>query len=208
MLGHPAVVASHGGSDAQCEALLAEQCVAAVARAVGPDFAGFREVHDVLVLGIARPRHIGLAGSKRHANRMHAWNPFTISKHVECALAHAGHDAHVHRYIGRVAELHPNVSDWRTERAHRERHDVHRAALHGAGVELGHLGAHFCGRTPIVRRACIDFAFGADVGAVFNASNVARVGECEVTIRTLRFVQRAERSTFNELCAEALVLFG
>ena len=100
------------------------------------------------------------------------------------------------------------MRDRRTKRAHREGHDVHRAALHCAGVELVHFGTHLCGRTPVVRRACIDFAFGADVGAVFNASNIARVGECEVTVRTLCFVKRAERSTFNELCAQTLVLFS
>ncbi|CAB5077020.1 unannotated protein [freshwater metagenome] len=208
MFGHPTVVTSHGRGDTQCEALLAEQCVAAVARTVGPDLAGFREVHDVLVLGIAGPCNIGLTGSERHANRMHTRNPFTVTKNVECALTHAGHDAHVHCDVGRVAELHTNVRNRRTERPHRERHDIHRAALHGTGVELGHLDAHFSRRTPVVRGACIDFVFGADVGAILNASNVAWVGECEVAVRTLRFVQRAEGATFDELCAEALVLFG
>ena len=139
---------------------------------------------------------------------MHARNPFTITKNVECALAHAGHDAHVHGDIGRVAELHTYVCDRRTKRTHREGHDVHRATLHGAGIELVHLGTHLCGRTPVVCGARIDFAFGADVGAVFNASNIARVGECEVTVRTLCFVQRAERSAFNELRAQTLVLFS
>ena len=71
VLGEPAVVAGHHRGDAQREALLAEQGVAAVAGAVRPDLAGLGEVHDVLVLGVARPRHVGLrrrrAGRRRSA---------------------------------------------------------------------------------------------------------------------------------------------
>jgi hypothetical protein len=55
------VVAGHGRGDAQREALLAQQGVAAVARAVGPDLPGLGEVDDVLVVGVARPRHVGAA---------------------------------------------------------------------------------------------------------------------------------------------------
>ena len=60
MLGQPALVAGHHRGDAQRVALLAQQRVAAVARAVGPDLPGLREVRDVLGL-VARPRHVRLA---------------------------------------------------------------------------------------------------------------------------------------------------
>ena len=53
--------------DAQRVALLAEQGVAAVAGAVGPDLAGLGEVRDVLG-GVARPRHVGLARLQRGAD--------------------------------------------------------------------------------------------------------------------------------------------
>ena len=49
VLGHPALVAGHGRGDAQGEALLAEQGVAAVAGAVGPDLAGLGEVEMYLL---------------------------------------------------------------------------------------------------------------------------------------------------------------
>jgi hypothetical protein len=55
VLGEPAFVAPHDRRDAQREAFLAEQRVAAVARAVRPDLARLGEMHDVLVLGVARP---------------------------------------------------------------------------------------------------------------------------------------------------------
>ena len=52
MLGQPAFVARHVRGDAQRKAFLAEQRVAAVARAVGPDFAGLRVVPMYLVSGL------------------------------------------------------------------------------------------------------------------------------------------------------------
>ena len=48
VLGHPALVAGDVRGDAQREALLAQQCVAAVTRAVAPDLARLGKMHDVL----------------------------------------------------------------------------------------------------------------------------------------------------------------
>jgi hypothetical protein len=62
VLGEPALVASHRRGDPQREALLAEQRVAAVARAVAPDLLRFRVVDDVLGR-VARPGDILLPGS-------------------------------------------------------------------------------------------------------------------------------------------------
>ena len=208
MLGHPAVVAGHGGGDAQGEALLAEQGVAAVARAVGPDLAGLGEVHDVLVLGITRPRHIGLALGQRHTYRMHTWHPVVVGEDVESALAHAGHDAHVDGHVGGVGELHANMGDGGAERAHGERHHIHGASLHGAGVEGGELGAHLGRLAPVVGGTGIDLSLGADVGAVLDAGDIARVGQCEIAVRALGLVQRAERAGSDELIAETLVLLS
>ena len=56
VLGEPALVARDHRRDAQREALLAEQRVAAVARAERPDLARLGEVHDPLLVGVARPR--------------------------------------------------------------------------------------------------------------------------------------------------------
>jgi hypothetical protein len=62
VLGHPAVIARHVRGNAQGQALLAEQRVAAVAGTVGPDFAGFGIMDDVLGGRVARPARILLAG--------------------------------------------------------------------------------------------------------------------------------------------------
>ena len=137
MLGHPALVAGHRRGDPQREALLAEQGVAAVARAVGPDLARLGEVDDVLVVGVARPRHVLLALGERGAERVQAGDEVAVvAEHVERVAAHPGHDPHRGRDVGRVGELDADVRDRRAERAHRERHDVHRAALHRALEEV------------------------------------------------------------------------
>ena len=67
MLGKPALVAGHHRGDAQGVALLAQQGVAAVAGAVGPDGALLGEVHDPLVL-VARPGDVRLARLQRGAH--------------------------------------------------------------------------------------------------------------------------------------------
>ena len=67
VLGQPAGLlrvglgAAHGGGDAQRKTFFTQQRIAAVARAVRPDFAGFGVVHDVFGF-VARPFHIGLPG--------------------------------------------------------------------------------------------------------------------------------------------------
>ena len=137
VLGQPALVAGHRRGDPQREALLAEQGVAAVARAVGPDLARLGVVDDVLVVRVARPGDVLLALGERHADRVHAGDELAVvAEHLERAGAHAGHDPHRDRDVGGVGELDADVGDRRAERAHRERDHVHRAALHRALEEL------------------------------------------------------------------------
>jgi hypothetical protein len=65
VFGQPAFVAAQRRRDAQRQALLAQQRVAAVARAVRPDLAWCREKWAMSLapdVRLARPRHVGLAG--------------------------------------------------------------------------------------------------------------------------------------------------
>ena len=55
MLGHPTFVPRLHRSDAQGVALLAQQGVSAVARAIRPNLARLRKMTDVLLRGIAGP---------------------------------------------------------------------------------------------------------------------------------------------------------
>ena len=58
VLGQPALLVAEEGADAERDALLAEQGVAAVARADAPDQALLGEVHDVAAVGIERPDRV------------------------------------------------------------------------------------------------------------------------------------------------------
>ncbi len=205
VLGEPAVVTSHHRRDAEGEALLAEQRVAAVAGAVRPDLAGVGEVDDVLVLGVARPRHVGLTGLEGRAHRVQARHELAVSaEHVERGLAHARHRAHAHRDVRRVGELHADVRDVRAERAHRERHDVHRPTAHRAGEELEHVGPHRRGIAPVVVRTGLVLGCRADERAVLDTSDVTRIGVRPVAVRPL--VELREGARRDERCAQAVVL--
>ena len=95
--------------DAQREALLAQQGVAAVARAVGNDLAGLGEVDDVLVLRVARPSDVASGRAKGQADRVQARHELAVTEYLEGAAAHARHDAHAHRDVGRVGDLDTDV---------------------------------------------------------------------------------------------------
>ena len=64
--------------------------------------------------------HVGLAvGSSGWPTECrHGHELAVVAEHVEGGLAHAGHDPHVDRHVGRVGELHADVGDGRAERAH------------------------------------------------------------------------------------------
>ena len=209
VLGHPAGVAGHDRRDAQREALLAEQSVAAVAGAERSDLAGLGEVDDVLVLGVARPGHVGLAGFERSADRVQAGDELAVlAQHLQGAGPHAGHDAHGHGDVGRVRQLHADVGDVGAERAHGEGHHVHGAPLHAAGEEAVEEAAHLVGVTPVVGRAGVDLLLGADEGAVLDPGHVAGVRVGPVTVGPLGVGQLGERAGVDQGLAQAVVLVG
>ena len=164
VLGEPALVVCHRRGDPQRVALLAQQRVAAVARSVGPDLAVLGEVGDVL-LRVARPRHVLLAGFERRAQRVQRLDEEPVLTEGGDHLgSDAGHDPHREHHVGGVGDLDAELRVVRAERAHAERDDVHRATAHAAAVEVGHRGAHLGRIDPVVRRAGVDLVLRADVG--------------------------------------------
>ncbi len=110
MLRHPAFVASDIGGDAEREALLAQQRIAAVARAVGPDLPRLWKVNDVLGV-ILRPCYVRLACRQRCAERVQARDNtllilFNLPVHRS---TDAGHNAHVNNRIGGIRKLYPDL---------------------------------------------------------------------------------------------------
>ena len=209
VLGQPALVAAHGGGDAQGQALFTQQRIAAVARAIRPDFARFGVVHDVLHLGVARPAGgVFLASGQGRAHGVHAGHELAIhAQHVVHGLAHAGHQALVHGHVGAVGQLHANVGDVAAQRAHAEGHHVHGAALHAAVEQRLQRGAHFSGIHPVVGGAGVFLLGRADVGAVFHAGHVRWVRPGQEAAGALGRVELLEGASLHQLVAQAVVLF-
>ena len=129
-----------------------------------------------------------------------------LTDQVKSRRAHARHDPHVDHDVGRVGDLDAELRDRAAERAHAERHDVHRAAAHRAVEEGAQRLAHLVGGHPVVGGAGILFALGADVGAVLDAGDVLGVGAGQEAVRALLLVQLDEGAGLDQLGGEAVPL--
>ena len=210
MLGHPALILGHLGSDAKSEALLAEERVAAIARTEGPDLAIVGELRNVLVLDLLRagPCDILLALLERRAHGVDAGDELAIlAELLENGIARAGHDVHVDDDVRGVGDLDAVLGDRVTDRTHRVGDHVHRAALHAALVRLLHLLLHLDGIHPVVGGACVDLTLGAYERAAFNARDVALVRTGEVASGTLLVVQLDELAVLDHHLADVDMLF-
>ena len=207
VLGEPALLAGEVGSDAESKALLAEESVSSVTGTERPNRAFFREVDNVGVVRVARPFHVFDARLERHTDGVDARNKevvlFDLAEHF---CGNASHDAHGDNDVRGVRDFNTVLSDRGTERTHRERDDVHRAAFHTAVVKSAHFFLHDNRIFPVVRRTGVFLVLRADQRALFNASNVARVGTIEVAARTLFFVE-LNRHTAGDHFSEELVGF-
>lgn len=114
---HPFVLAGDVAGDAEGEAFFPEEGVAAVAGAVGDDFAGFDEVGDVFVF-VAGPWDVCLAVGEGGADGVGAFDELGVAvaffrggaggfvfEALEDVAAHVGHDAHVDDDVGAVCDL-------------------------------------------------------------------------------------------------------
>ena len=210
VLGHPTLILGHLGSDAKSEALLAEESVAAVARAERPDLTVFGELRDELVLNVLRagPSDILLALLEGSTHGVDAGDELAIgAKLLQHGVARAGHDVHVDDNVRRIGDLDAVLGDRVADRAHRVGNHVHRAALHAALVRLLHLLLHLDGIHPVIGGASVDLALGADERAAFNARNVALVRTGEVASRTLLVVELDELAVLDHHLADSGMLF-
>ena len=209
VLGHPTVVLRELGRNAEREALLAEEGVAAVTRTERPDLAVLGELRDVLVvdrLG-AGPRDVLLALLERSADGVDARDEVNALVEVlHDGIARTGHDVHVDDDVRGVRDLDAVLGDRVADRAHGERDDVHRAALHAALVLLEHLLLHGVRIPPMVGRAGVDLVLRADEGAALDARDVGLVRTSEVAARTLLLVELDELAVLDHHLANRGVL--
>ena len=116
------------------------------------------------------------AVEQRRADRVQAGHEVAVvAEHVERGLAHPGHDPHRRGHVGRVGQLHADVGDRRAERAHRERHHVHRAAAHRALEQVGQrLRASRSGSRQLLVGPASSSRSRADERAVLDPRDVGR----------------------------------
>ncbi len=207
MLGHPALVARLHARDAERVALLAEQRVAAIARAVRPDLARLGEVRDVFRL-VAGPRHVGGGGrGERIAHRVHAAHEvFRVAERGQHLVADPRHDVHVGDGVSAVGDHHADAGDGRADRTHGVRHHIHGAAGHGAVIELGERRLHLGGVEPIVGRTGVVLALGADIGLVLDARDVGGIGAHQDRVRPLLGIEPHGRAAIDQRFQEMLIL--
>ena len=206
MLGQPALVPGHGGSDAEREALLAEQRVAAVAAAEGPDRALLGKVDDVLGL-VARPGHVLLARRQRRADGMQAGDEIAVAQHIQYLAPHPRHDLHADRRVRGIGDLDADVGDGRAQRSHAERAHIQGAAAHAAVEKPGERPLHLVGVGPVVGRPGVLGLPRTDEGAVLDPGHVAGIGTGEIASRAFFFVEPDEGAALHHLPAQAVVFF-
>ena len=159
VLGKPALFAGHHRGYAESKRLLRQQSIPAIGGSERPNLPGFRKVADVLCF-VAGPGDIGFANGEGRANRVTGSNPaHIVGNCLAGGRSHAGHDAGAHHDVGGVGELNSEASEWRTDGAHREWHDVEGAPSHAAGEESFQSFAHLFWLAPVVVGSCIDLEF-------------------------------------------------
>ena len=206
VLGHPALVARLHRGDAERMAFLAEQCVAAIARAVRPDLARLWKVRDVFGL-IARPRDIGgRRRGKRIAHRVHAAHEIlAVAERLPHLVADAGHDVHVGDGVGGVRDHHADTGDRRADRPHGIGHHIHGAPGHRPVVKLAERFLHRFGVEPVVGRARVVLLLGADVSLVLDSRDVLGVGAHQDRVRPLFGVEPQRRAAIDQRLEHTLV---
>ncbi len=208
VLGQPAFIARDIRRDAQREAFLAQQRIAAVAGTVGPDFAGFREVNDVLLF-VAGPGNIRLAGLERRAHGVHAGDDAlgVLIDFAEYRQADARHDAHVDHDVRRIGQLHADLGHGRIDGPHAEGEHVHSPSAHGAVEKALELAAHLERIDPVVGGSGGVPRERADESAVFDARDVVRVRARVIAAGPELFVELGEGAALHHLGADGVALF-
>ena len=176
MLGHPSLVASHGGGDTQGKALLAEQGIAAITGAIAHDQSVLREVRDVGILRGAGPGDILLSCREGRSDRMEAFHKFaSLGNLVVNLRTHPCHGAHVRYDVGAIRDLDAVLGDRRADRTHAEGHHIESASLHASLQEAIELSPHHGRIAPVIGGAGILFGFAADESALLDASHIAGI---------------------------------
>ena len=195
VLGKPPLFAAQRGGNAQREAFLAEQRVAAVAGVDGHDKVFLREVRNITLVGV----ELGLGVETLYEVRR-------IAERFIDLRADARHDRHAADNVDRVGDLHAVLGKRRADRTHRVGDNVHRPAAHAPGVDIAQLCLHLVRRHPVVRGAGVLFLSAADERAALDAGDVVERAAVVYTARQLFLVELDELAGNVGLAAQLLEL--
>ena len=196
VLGHPAFAEAHEAGQTQGQALLAQQGVAAVARAEAPDGVIERKMADAALFGLE------IAQGVQAASEIF----LVLGQLVPGGRAHARHDAHVDGHVDRIGDLDADAGQRRTDGPHDERQHVHGSALHRSGEVGAQLGVGLPRFFPVVGRPGQDLVGRADERRFFGAGDVMNLAAVEVAAGQLVLVEPDERSFSHRPLKELLFL--
>jgi len=195
VFGEPAFGARLIARDSERVALLAEQRIAAVARAVAHDRELLGEVHDVAAFGIELAR------------RVQAFDEgLVLFDAFQGRFADARHEIHVRDDVSAVRDLDAAARVGGVDGPHAVRDHVHRAAAHATREARLHEVFGFRGRLPIVVRPGVDLIARADERQVLDACDVLGIGAVQIAAGVGRLVELEERATVEHL-VEQLAIF-
>ena len=200
VLGQPAFLAGLPGGQAQRMALLAQQRVAAVARAVGLDRQFLGEMHDEAAVGIE------FAGGVQAAHEGLALRAFAFDA-PQRRRAHPGHQAHVGHHVGRIGDLHPAPRQRRVQRPHAVGNHVQGAPAHAAVKQRIHLRVRLAWRHPMIVRAGRVALARAHEGEMFDARDIVRIGAVQPASR-MGFRIEAEQAAVGLHSRQQRLVFG
>ena len=195
VLGEPALLTAQRGGDAQREALLAEQRVAAVAGVDGHNEVFLREVRDIALVGV----ELGLGVETLDKVRR-------IAERFIDLRADARHDRHAADNVDRVGDLNAVLGKRRADRTHRIGNNIHCPAAHAPGIDIVQLRLHLVRRHPVVRGAGVLFLFAADERAALDAGDVVERAAVVYAARQLFLVELDELAGDIRLAAQLLEL--
>ena len=198
-------MAGHHRGDAQGEALLPQQRVAAIARAVGPDLPRLGKMRDVLAVRITGPRHVrpasasGIPPSGSTAR-------MAVRPSVERSLPHPGHDPHRRRHVGRVGQLHADVRD-RASRAVPSRTGPRTSCGPASTPRTAARAPTASSRgPPVIGRARILLPPRTNERALLHPGHVRRIRPRQIRVGAPTLVERLERSGPHQPVAQPPVL--
>jgi hypothetical protein len=195
VLGEPSLVARLPARDPERMALLAQERIAAVARAEALDLERLGKMHDEPAIRVELP------------DRVQALHEVAFARDApQGSVAHSRHELHVGCDISAVGDLDAAARVGRVEGTHAVRDHVHRAPAHAALEKRVELASRLGRRHPVVVRARVFLPFRTDEGQVLDARDVRGIRAVQVTAGKTVGIELQEIARAQHLADQLAVL--